>query len=97
MILGHDESKIVKMAVSYQSEIADGVVQYNYKTGELCSASFTTGTVENPANPVIEVFRLSQGESGKIDYDCGECPYRCEVNLLDSSSVRMGKSLIGVI
>jgi hypothetical protein len=83
MIFGNDESKIVKMAVSCQSEIADGVVQYNYETGELCSASFTTGTVENPANPVIEVFRLPQGEDGKIDYDCDECPhnnYDCRIS-----------------
>ena len=78
MILGNSEEQIVKKAVSCQSEIADGVVQYNYETGELCVASFTTGTVENPAIPVIEVFRLPQGERGEIDYDCNECPFRCE-------------------
>lgn len=83
MILGYNEDQIVKMAVSCQSEITDGVVQYNYKTGKLCGASFTTGETENPANPVIEVFWLKQGEDGKIDYDCDECPhnnYDCRIS-----------------
>ena len=73
MILGFDRNDIVKKAVSCQSEMTDGVVQYNYETGKLFGASFTTGTVENPANPFIEVFRLRQGEIKC--YDCNDCPY----------------------
>ena len=76
MILGHENEQIVKTAVEYQSELTDGVVQYNYQTGELVGASFTTGTVENPKNPFIEVFRLPQGERGEIIFDCDECPFK---------------------
>lgn len=78
MILGYEESKILRLATEYQSNMTDGVVQYNYETGKLYGAGFTTGTLENPANPVIEVFRLPQGEMGEIDMKChetGECPF----------------------
>lgn len=78
MIFGKQNSEIVQLAVANQSAIADGVVQYNYKTGELFGASFTTGTLENPNNPFIEVFRLPQGEMGEIDCNCNECPFRNE-------------------
>lgn len=72
-ILGSNETKILEIAMAYQSDITDGVVQYNYSTGELCGGAFTTGTVENPKNLVIEVYRLPQGESGKIDFKCEDC------------------------
>lgn len=78
MILGHEESKILQLATDYQSEMTDGVVQYNYETGEIFGAGFTTGTIENPANPFIEVFRLPQGEMGEIDCGCDDCPFRNE-------------------
>lgn len=78
MILGYTNDEIVKKAVECQSQITDGVTQYDYETGKLLSAGFTTGETENPANPVIEVFRLSQGERGEIDCNCDECPYRNE-------------------
>lgn len=78
MILGYSNTEIVKKAVEYQSEITDGVVQYNYETGELFGAGFTTGETENPANPFIEIFRLPQGERGEIDCNCSECPFRDE-------------------
>lgn len=81
MILNNDISEIVKIAVENQSASFDGVVQYNYTTGEVVGASFSTGEVENPANPVIEVFRLQQGERGEIDCRChetGDCPFWIE-------------------
>ena len=81
MILGKENLEIVEKAMRYQSEMTDGVVQYNYETDELFGAGFTTGTVENPANPFIEVYRLPQGESGEIDMKChenGDCPYWVE-------------------
>lgn len=75
MILGKEASEIVKKAVEYQSQITDGVVQYDYEDGEIFGAGFTTGTIENPANPFIEIFRLPQGEMGEINMDCSDCPY----------------------
>ena len=78
MILGYTNEEIVKKAIEGYSQMTDGVAQYDYQNGKLLSAGFTTGETENPANPVIEVFRLSQGERGKIDYNCDECPYRNE-------------------
>ena len=69
------------MAVEFQSEITDGVVQYDYQNRELFGAGFTTGTVENPSNPFIEVFRLPQGERGEINCKCyenGDCPFWIE-------------------
>lgn len=78
MIFGKQESEIVSLAVQHQSSMTDGVVQYNYETDKVYGASFTTGTIENPANPVIEVFRLPQGESGEIRYECDDCPFQNE-------------------
>lgn len=81
MILGKSVGEIVRKAVEYQSEMTDGVVQYNYEDGELFGAGFTTGTIENPANPFFEVFRLPQGERGEIDCKCHEtddCPFWIE-------------------
>lgn len=78
MILGFQDEEIVKLAVDHQSEMTDGVVQYDYTTGEIYGASFSTGETENPENKVIEVFRLSQGERGVIDCRCDDCPFKNE-------------------
>lgn len=78
MILGYTNTEIVKKAVENQSYMTDGVVQYNYVTGKVYGGAFTTGTIENPENPVIEIFRLPQGERGEIDCNCNECPFRYE-------------------
>lgn len=81
MIFGKSEHEIVKLAVEYQSEMTDGVVQYDYESDELFGAGFTTGTVENPANKVIEVFRISQGENPIVfinDEECDGCDRYCK-------------------
>lgn len=78
MILGFQEDEIVKLAVENQNENFDGVVQYDYETGELYGCSMSQGETENPNNQVIEVFRLKQGEMGVIEYDCDDCPYNDE-------------------
>ena len=67
-ILGFSETEIVKKAVENQSASFDGVVQYNYETGELFGCSMSTGETENPSNPFIEVFRLKQGELGEYHF-----------------------------
>ena len=81
MILGNDEATILKLAVDNQSTMFDGVVQYDYEDEKMFGASFSTGTIENPANPLIEVFRLEQGERGELDCKCHEndnCPFWIE-------------------
>lgn len=81
MIFGKSEHEIVKLAVEYQSEMTDGVVQYDYESNELFGAGFTTGTVENPANKVIEVFRITQGENPIVfinDEECAGCDRYCK-------------------
>lgn len=78
MVLGYSNEEIVRKAVESQSSMTDGVVQYDYEDNKLFGAGFTTGTTENPENPFIEVFRLRQGEDGRIDCRCwesGDCPY----------------------
>lgn len=75
MVLGFDPSEIVKKAVESQSYMADGVVQYDYKNRTIFSASFTTGTLENPANPFIEIYRLRQGEYTEGVCDFCDCIY----------------------
>lgn len=78
MILGYTNEEILKEAIESHSQMADGVVQYDYQTGKLAGAAFTTGTIENPANPLIEIFRLPQGEPGEFDCKChetGDCPF----------------------
>lgn len=75
MIFGFDKEKIVKLAVENHSYMADGVVQYDYKDHEIFGAPFTTGTVENPANPFIEIYRLPQGEYTEGVCNCYDCPY----------------------
>lgn len=78
MILGFETFEIIELANDHHSEITDGVVQYDYTTQEIHGAAFTTGTIENPENPFIELIRLPQGERGEIDckcYETGECPF----------------------
>lgn len=81
MIFGFSKEEIMSKAVECQSSMTDGVVQYNYEDGKLFGAGFTTGTLENPANPFIEVYRLPQGERGEFDCKChenGDCPFWIE-------------------
>lgn len=78
MIFGKDINEIVQKAVECHFDIADGVCQYDYSNDKIVGATFTTGTVENPANKVIELLRLSQGEDGELDCKChenGDCPF----------------------
>ena len=73
MILGYTNDEIVKLAVENQSTHFDGVVQYNYQNGKLYGCSMSQGESENPLNPVIEVFRLHQGERGSLECNCDNC------------------------
>lgn len=73
MILGYTEIDLIKLAMKYQSSMTDGVVQYDYEEGKAYGCGFTTGTLENPENPVFEIFRLSQGET--LNMNCEDCPF----------------------
>ena len=75
MIFGFDVNEIVKLAIENHSYMADGVVQYDYKDRKIFGAPFTTGTLENPANPFIEIYRLHQGEYTQNVCNCCDCPY----------------------
>ena len=47
---------------NYNPQFTDGVVQLDLDSGELFGASFTQGTLENPENPFVEIWRTSQLE-----------------------------------
>lgn len=70
-----DESKIAKLAIAnWEFGFCDGVVQFNYEDMRLYGCSFTTGEVENPANPVVELYRIKSTEECNI---CS-CYEKCE-------------------
>ena len=63
-------SEIAELAYkNYNVQFADGVVQWDYKDKELYGASFTTGTLENPENPVIELYRIKSTSELDTDED----------------------------
>ena len=81
-IIWENRKEVVKGALENTSDICDGVTQIKVDTGDLCYASFTTGEVENPANRVVEVYRIGQGFD-RIGYmldTCNDCEhlYTCD-------------------
>lgn len=77
MILGYTPAEIIKLALEGQGPITDGCALYDYDKGKMVSGSYTTGTIENPANHLLEVYRIPQGEYTK-GIECYECPYEDE-------------------
>ena len=65
---------ILDMAMANVSDSFDGVVQMEVDTGILTGCSMSTNEVENPANRMVEVYRLEQGF---VPEECAECIY-CE-------------------
>lgn len=68
-------STVAKLAIAnHFVGFADGVVQLNMDSGELFGATFTQGTEENPQNPFVEIYRLSERFNPQdICSDCGGC------------------------
>lgn len=78
MIFNTENSKILKLAVAGQSQMTDGCALYDADNGKMVTGSYTTETIENPENHLIEIYRLPQGERGQIDCKChenGDCPF----------------------
>lgn len=75
MIFDTENDKIVRLAVAGQSTMTDGCALWDADNGEMVTGSYTQGTIENPANHLVEVFRLAQGERGEIDCKCDDCPF----------------------
>lgn len=78
MILGYDVSDIVELALNAQGSITDGCALYDYDNGKMVSGAYTTGTIENPANHLLEIYRISQGALNTDGFDCNDCPYEDE-------------------
>jgi len=81
MIFNTENSKILQLAVAGQSQMTDGCALWDADNGKMVTGSYTTGTIENPENHLIEIYRLPQGESGQIDCKChenGDCPFWIE-------------------
>ena len=72
----YEEADVVsELAIAnHFSQFGDGVVQLDLSNGELFGATFTQGTEENPNNPFVEIYRLSQRfNPSDICEDCSEC------------------------
>lgn len=54
---------------NYNVNFTDGVVQLDLSNGELFGASFTTGTLENPNNSFVEVWRVDKLEDFSVMCD----------------------------
>jgi hypothetical protein len=74
-ILEEESDEVAKLAVDNQFVgFADGVVQLDMDSGEIFGAPFTQGTLENPENPFVEIYRLSQRFNPRdICNDCYGC------------------------
>lgn len=58
-----EATTVAQLAIeNHQCQFCDGVVQLDLENGELFGAPFTQGTIENPANPFIEIYRIKQTE-----------------------------------
>ena len=66
---------VAELAIAnHYPQFADGVVQLNLDSGELSGVPFTQGTLENPENPFVEIYRLSQRfDPQDICSDCNGC------------------------
>ena len=81
MIFGKSETEIVRLALAGHSNMTDGCALWDADNGKMVSASYTTGTVENPENHLVEVFRISQGENPIVfinDDECDGCDRYCK-------------------
>lgn len=74
-IFGYKIKEILEFAVAAQGEIVDGCALYDADLGRIVGGSYTTGTVENPKNHLIEIIRLPMGEIRASDMECDDCPY----------------------
>lgn len=69
-----DGGEIAKLALAnWQYGFCDGVVQMDMGDMSLHGASFTTGTLENPNNPFVEVYRIKQTSEFDLCSDCLYC------------------------
>ena len=74
-----DEQEVVELLIgSLHPGFADSVVQMDLDDGHLFGCSMTQGTMENPANNVIEIARISQNNHFDDMCVCDECKnYGC--------------------
>ena len=81
MIFNTSKTQIVRLALAGHSDMTDGCALYDADNGEMVTGSYTTGTVENPKNHLVEVFRISQGENPIVfinDDECDGCDRYCK-------------------
>lgn len=74
-----DEQEVVELLIeNLHPGFADSVVQIDLNDGHLYGCSMTQGTIENPANNVIEIARISQNNYFDNMCVCDECKnYGC--------------------
>ena len=74
-IANEEGSLVAKLAIkNHFVQFGDGVVQLDMESGELFGATFSQGTEENPQNPFVEIYRLSQLFNPRdICSDCNGC------------------------
>lgn len=86
MIFNVENEKIIRLALAGQSNMTDGCALYDADNGKMVTGSYTTGTIENPENHLVEVFRFEQGGT-PIDFGCDDCPFRDEDGDYDEDMV----------
>lgn len=79
-----DVPEIAELALAnWQYGFCDGVVQLNLQDMSLHGVSFTTGTLENPKNNFVEIYRLKQTSEFDVCSDCTELVCNNEEELLN--------------
>ena len=94
MIFGKSETEIVRLALAGHSNMTDGCALWDADNGKMVSASYTTGTVENPENHLVEVFRISQGENPIVfinDDECDGCDRYCKGRSLSKDRPKLAQ------
>ena len=72
-VLTVNKEKILEGCLDYASSVCDGVCQMNVDTGDLLFCSMFPNEVENPANRVVEVYRIEAGLDKESACQCIIC------------------------
>lgn len=81
-IIKENKEEIVRQTLANTSSLCSGVAQIGIEDGKLYFGGLSTNEVENPANKVIEFYRIDRGFNAEDYLDCLNCDrlYDCDNN-----------------
>ena len=72
-IIRENKEEIIRQTLANTSSLCSGVAQIGIEDGKLYFGGFGTNEVENPANKVIEFYRIDRGFNAEEYLDCLNC------------------------